>query len=188
MSGPDRETPGEDGIDLGAPAPFRRHPATLDAAELLQHCTVTTGRAGGPGGQHRNKVETRVVVVHDATGCLGEGSETRSQERNRAAAVQRLRVNLALALRGDGLADPAARAVVDRRSPAGFKLNPLHADWPVVLAAVLDECALERWDVRAAGRRLGVSASRVVRALKIEPRAQTLLNDRRAALGLRALK
>ena len=57
-----------------------------------------------------------------------------------------------------------------------------------MLAAVLDECALERWDVRAAGRRLGVSASRVVRALKGDPRAHTLLNDRRADLGLRPLK
>ena len=175
-------------IDLGEPAPFRRHPATLAPADLLDHCTVTTGRAGGPGGQHRNKVETRVVVTHDATGAIGEGSETRSQERNRAAAVQRLRVNLALSLRGDGLADPAARAVVERRSGNGLKVSDSHGDWPVVLAAVLDECALERWDVRAAGRRLGVSASRVVRALKTEPRAHRLLNDRRADLGLRPLK
>ena len=178
----------EDRIDLGESAPFRRHPATLTPAELLEHCTVQTGRAGGPGGQHRNKVETRVVVTHDATGCVGEGSETRSQERNRAAAVQRLRVNLALSLRGDGLADPAARAVVGRRSGNGLKVSATHEDWPVVLAAALDELALERWDVRAAGRRLGVSASRVVRALKTEPRAHTLLNDRRAERGLRPLK
>jgi hypothetical protein len=53
---------------------------------------------------------------------------------------------------------------------------------------VLDECALERWDVKAAGRRLGVSPSRVVRVLKTEPRAHTLLNRERIALGLRPLR
>ena len=187
MSGdPGGDTGG--GIDLGAPAPFRRHPASLAAGDLLTLCEVTTGRAGGPGGQHRNKVETRVVVTHAPTGAIGEGSETRSQARNRDAAVHRLRVNLALSLRGDGLADPLARDVVGRRAKNGLKIAGTHRDWPTVLAAALDECALERWDVRAAAARLGVSASRLVRALKTEPRALTLLNDRRTDLGLRPLK
>ena len=175
-------------IDLGPPEPFRRHPATLRPDDLLDRCTVTTGRAGGPGGQHRNKVETAVVVTHDATGAIGEATEERSQKRNRDAALHRLRVNLALSLRGDGLADPAARDVVERRAKNGLKIAEGHRDWPTVLAAALDELALEGWDVKAAAGRLGVSASRVVRTLKTEPRALTLLNDRRADRGLRPLK
>ena len=175
-------------IPLGEPEPFRRHPASLAPEDLLDHCTVTTGRVGGPGGQHRNKVETAVVVAHDATGAIGEATESRSQARNRDAAMHRLRVNLALSLRGDGLADPLARDVVERRAKNGLKISEDHRDWPTVLAAALDECALERWDVKAAAGRLGVSASRLVRTLKGEPRAHTLLNDRRADLGLRPLR
>ena len=175
-------------IDLGADPPFRRHPASLRPDELLDRCTVTTGRAGGPGGQHRNKVETAVVVTHTPTGAIGEATEERSQNRNRDAALHRLRVNLALSLRGDGLADPLARDVVERRAKNGLKVAGGHRDWPTVLACVLDECALERWDVKAAAGRLGVSASRVVRVLKGEPRAHTLLNRERADRGLRPLK
>ena len=175
-------------IELGPDEPFRRHPATLWPEVLLEQCEVTTGRAGGPGGQHRNKVETRVVVTHTPTGAIGEGAESRSQKRNHAAAVQRLRVNLALSLRGDGLADPRARELIERRAADGLKVSDSHTDWPAVLAAVLDECALERWDVKAAAARLGISASRVVRVLKTEPRAHTLLNRERAALNLRPLR
>ncbi|MFH5803679.1 peptide chain release factor family protein [Alienimonas sp. DA493] len=175
-------------IPLGEPEPFRRHPATLWPEVLLEQCEVTTGRAGGPGGQHRNKVETRVVITHTPTGAIGEGSESRSQKRNHAAAVQRLRVNLALSLRGDGLADPRARELIEARAGNGLKVSDQHVDWPAVLAAVLDECALERWDVKAAAQRLGVSPSRVVRVLKTEPRAHTLLNRERADRGLRPLR
>ena len=83
-------------------------------------------------------------------------------------------MNLALSLRGDGLADPAARDVVERRAKNGLKIAESHRDWPTVLAAALDELALEGWDVKAAAGRLGVSASRVVRTLKTEaPRAHT---------------
>jgi ribosome-associated protein len=85
---------------------------------------VRATRAGGPGGQHVNKASTRVEVVWDvaASPRLGEAQralllerlasrldgqgrlrvvavEHRSQLRNRAAAVERLRAMVAAALR-----------------------------------------------------------------------------------------
>ena len=176
------------GIDLGVGDPFRVHPAGLPLDTLLGQCEITTGRAGGPGGQHRNKVETRVVIRHRPTGAIGEASESRSRKTNYANALQRLRVNLALSERGDGLADPAVRAVITRRASSGLRTNPNHHDYPTVLACVLDECALERWDTKAAAARLGISGSRVVRVLKTEERAHTLLNSERVARGLRPLR
>ncbi|NBX33099.1 MAG: hypothetical protein EBR07_10325, partial [Planctomycetes bacterium] len=47
------------------------HPATLEEEVLLRYCEVLTGRVGGPGGQHRNNVETAVWVCHTATGVEG---------------------------------------------------------------------------------------------------------------------
>ena len=37
------------------------HPATWPEGRLLKHCSSRRQRRSGPGGQHRNKVETAVV-------------------------------------------------------------------------------------------------------------------------------
>src|SRR4051794_13878872 len=72
------------------------HPACVPTAALLLQCEVRRQRRSGPGGQHRNKVETAVVLVHGPTGIRGEASERRSQTQNLKVAVQRLRVKLAI--------------------------------------------------------------------------------------------
>ena len=63
--------------------------------ELLAQCEVQTHRAGGPGGQHRNKAETAIRLVHRPTGVVAEGKDQRSRAQNLAAALQRVREKLA---------------------------------------------------------------------------------------------
>lgn len=58
--------------------PALRHPAAIDPDELLRQCDEKRIRRGGPGGQHRNKVETAVVLHHRPTGMTAEASERRS--------------------------------------------------------------------------------------------------------------
>ena len=47
-------------------------------------------RGGGPGGQHRNKVETGVRLFHPPSGITVTATEGRSQYRNREVAMERL--------------------------------------------------------------------------------------------------
>ena len=59
----------------------------------------TVSACRGRGGQHRNRRNTAVRLVHEPTGMVGQATERRSQLQNRAEALQRLRRTMALELR-----------------------------------------------------------------------------------------
>lgn len=62
--------------------------------ELLDECDVSTFRSGGKGGQHVNKTESGVRLVHRPTGIVVISRKERSQYLNRKDCLQRLRVKL----------------------------------------------------------------------------------------------
>ena len=51
---------------------------------------VQTFRAGGKGGQHQNKTDSAVRIIHPASGEVGESREQRSQHQNKKIALERL--------------------------------------------------------------------------------------------------
>jgi ribosome-associated protein len=70
-------------------------PTDESLEKLLEACEVTTFRASGPGGQHRNRRESAVRLRHIATGIVVVATERRSQHQNRAVALERLARKLA---------------------------------------------------------------------------------------------
>jgi protein subunit release factor A len=62
--------------------------------ELLAQCRVETSTAGGKGGQHQNRTESAVRLVHLPTGVTAISREERSQHRNKTLALARLRAKL----------------------------------------------------------------------------------------------
>jgi len=66
-----------------------------DDKSLLKECTVELKRGSGPGGQHRNKIESYVTLRHRPTGLSGQCGEHRKQELNLGEALERLRGALA---------------------------------------------------------------------------------------------
>lgn len=165
------------------------HPASLPVEDLLKDCKVERGRGSGPGGQHRNKVETAVIVTHEPSGVAGGASERRSQEENRRMAIKRLRINLAIEVRGYwGLMDVPSELWRSRCRDRKLAINVKHEDWPSLLAELMDVLSLKRGDVRAAGNVMGISASQVTKLLRNEPKAMALVNQWRTDRGQRPLK
>jgi protein subunit release factor B len=73
-----------------------RRALALPGPALLAQCEETFFTAGGPGGQHRNKTESGVRLVHPPTGVVVTATERRSQAQNRGEALVRLRERLGL--------------------------------------------------------------------------------------------
>ncbi len=65
-----------------------------DRESLERDCDLEFIIASGPGGQHRNKVQTGVRLVHRPTGITVTATERRSQHANREAAFKRMQTRL----------------------------------------------------------------------------------------------
>jgi hypothetical protein len=168
------------------------HPACLPIDQLLAECEVRRQRRSGPGGQHRNKVETAVVLVHMPTGVRAEASERRSQDLNHQMAVQRLRVKLAIAVRSSDAATPPRMPPSElwqsRLKGSQISVSASHADFPALLAEALDILLACQFDMQTAAASLGCSASQLLRLLKLEHEALQQVNQQRVAVNLRPLR
>lgn len=51
---------------------------------------IQTFSSGGPGGQHQNKTQSGVRIIHRASGARGESREHRSQHKNKEVAFTRM--------------------------------------------------------------------------------------------------
>jgi len=194
------------------------HPAALDEETLMRECTFAQGRSGGPGGQHRNKVETKVTVTHTPTGLSASASERRSAIENKRVAIKRLRLVLATehrtgVPRGEiGSALWKSRRQKPKKGPIPAKkaaptpetvglpapnpqgsagmivCNPSHRDYPALLAEAMDVIADAEWDHDLAGIRLDVSKSQLVKLIREHSPALVRFNQERVKAGLRAMR
>src|SRR5215468_9272626 len=72
-------------MDTEAPASY-----PIDRESLERDSDMSFFVAGGPGGQHRNKVATGVRLTHRPSGVVVTATERRSQAANREAAYERM--------------------------------------------------------------------------------------------------
>lgn len=161
------------------------HPARSPVPALEADCRIRFSRGSGPGGQHRNKVETLVTIEHLPTGLVAHAGELRSQNENRKVAMQRLRCALAV-----GVRMPLERSCVQPSTvwleycrTQRLRISDGNADFPALLAEALDVLAANDWDPAPSAKSLGVSATQLVRLLSQYPPALDTLNEQLTTRG-----
>jgi hypothetical protein len=164
------------------------HPAATSPEQLWGECEVRTLRRSGPGGQHRNKVETAVSLRHISTGVCAEASERRSQAQNRFVALFRLRANLALEVRRPCSPDYVPSELWQSRRYGGLRVSATHDDFPALLAEALDVLAVCDADPKRAATLLDCTPSQLIKLLKLDPRAFVLVNRWRIERNLHNLR
>jgi hypothetical protein len=163
------------------------HPAALPPDSLLVHVQEMHARRSGPGGQHRNKVQTAVVLVHRPTGIAAEAAERRSQAENRRVALGRLRLKLALEHRTPALTTPSPQWQARVRGRQ-LVVSADHHDYPALVAEALDRLQALAFDMPATAAALGVNATQLLKLFKKTPAAWTTLNRLRIGQGMSPLK
>lgn len=164
------------------------HPAALPDEQLLSQCEIQALRRGGPGGQHRNKVSTAILLTHTPSGVAAEANERRSQADNRRVALRRLRIRLALALRSPHPRTPLSDSVWRKyRRAARLAIDPENPDFALLLAETLDVLWSQDFDWTRVCQILEISSSQLQKFLKREPAAWQAVNRERLNRNLRPL-
>src|SRR5512135_2619599 len=75
--------------------PQRPPPYALDRETLEREVELQSFRASGAGGQHVNRTESALRLVHPPSGVVVIAQDSRSQHRNKEVAFERLAERLA---------------------------------------------------------------------------------------------
>jgi len=156
-------------------------------ARLLEECEVQPYRSSGPGGQKKNKTFSAVRIHHPGSGVTVVGTESRSQQENRARALKRLREAIALGFRLP-LPERIVWPPTVQLEKGRLAVNSHNPAYLHILALALDAIASCKGRIGEAGQALGVTSSSLTRFLAENPKAWGEANRLRKRFGLGPLK
>ena len=144
--------------------------------ELSEHCVMESFQASGPGGQKRNKKFSAVRITHKPTNLCVISTETRSQLNNRQIALRKLRIKLAIEIRGPNIS-------LDRLKIA--LLNPMYPLW---LALLFDTLWGFKFSISETADSLHLSTSKLIKLIARDSNTWKIINYNRESFGLNKLK
>ena len=155
--------------------PRDKYLQTTDS-ELSAICHITCAMGSGPGGQKRNKTATAVKAVLPELGLSAADCTERSQFRNRANALKKLRMQIALKFRVFPALPP---------NPMECSMNsPAYA---LFAAHLLDVLAENSFDHKQAANICGISPSALLKKLYRDQDLWNFFQNNRKELALPSL-
>lgn len=162
----------------------------LTDAALLRQCELDTFRSSGPGGQKRNKTSSGVRLRHQPTGVVATAVEDRSQHVNKARAIRRLRLAIALTIRHE-LAPEYQPSELLRsciNSQAHLIVGRRDERYPLAVAELLDALVAGGVKLSEAAKLVGIPTSHLVTFIENDPKLWQTTNQLRSAAGLKPLR
>ncbi|KAK1311453.1 hypothetical protein QJS10_CPA08g00970 [Acorus calamus] len=183
---------------------------SLTEEELMKQCEMDTFKASGPGGQHRNKRESAVRLRHVPTGIVSQAPlslslslsrlavEDRSQHKNWASALARLRTLLDLKVRktidlNEYEPPPELLQILPKKSTirgadSGPQIGPNNSKFASGMQALLDLIFAVNGSVADAAKNLGLSTGALSRLILSDDSLRMEVNELRSSKGMRPLK
>ncbi|XP_058007497.1 uncharacterized protein LOC110667087 isoform X2 [Hevea brasiliensis] len=166
----------------------------LTDEELMKQCVMDTFKASGPGGQHRNKRESAVRLKHIPTGIISQAVEDRSQHKNRASALRRLRTLLAVRVRNtldlDAYSPPPELLQIlppkstFRGSDCGPQIGPNNPKFILGMQALLDLVFAVEGSISDAAKFLGLSTGALSRLILSDDSLRMAVNELRTSKAI----
>ncbi|MDR1760774.1 MAG: peptide chain release factor-like protein [Fibrobacter sp.] len=128
--------------------------------ELIRHCKIKHFQGGGPGGQHRNKTNTGIVLIMPEYGLETKSCESRSAHENKTHALHRMRLAIALNVR-----EPLKPLGEYRFPGSEGRIRSSNFGFPQFIAEVLDIAAENNGNPKPAAEIFGLTASALNRIL-----------------------
>ena len=144
---------------------------------LSLSCELEFFKGSGNGGQKRNKTSSAARVRLIGTKYSASDCTERSQHRNRAAALAKLRLAVAY---GERVSPPVP--------PARFECALDHPEYPLWLAHLLDIAEAANWELKPAAVLLGCTPTALAKKLARDPALWQFANAARVRHGLPPLK
>ena len=142
---------------------------------------MSTLRRPGPGGQNKNVTDSAVRLRLTGENIEASAGESRSQHTNRANALNRMRLEIALRLRATVEDD----FISNLESLDYMTSNAKNKDYPEIIALIFDYLAENNWDPRLLGKEMNIGQKAVLKIREKDRRAIRALTEAKQTSSLR---